>query len=834
MNTLVQDLRYGLRMLLRAPSFAIVALLTLALGIGANAAIFTVINSVMLRSLPVQEPEQLATVGDPSLVHSTSNGTPQADLYSYPLYREIRDHNTVFSGVYASGQFHNLNVTIEGGAEKAEGRLVTGNFFDVLGVHALLGRTFTQQEDEAPGASPIAVISYGYWQKRFAGDRGVIGRTVRLNNYPFTIIGVLPVGFSGDSVGDINDVWVPMMMQEQVTPGRPYLKAVRVSWLNVMGRLKPGVSPSQAADNVTSVVHGAFAGPLSSQMNADERDLLAKAKVEVASGRAGFSGLRDQFQAALLLLMGLVGLVLLVACVNVANLLLARSAVRQREIALRMAIGAAPGRLTRQLLTESVLLSLIGGAFGLLMANWAAPALVRLTQSDGVVPLDLAFDWRVLGFTAAVCVLTGLLFGIAPAIRLRGGELFAILKQGGREASAHHHQLLGRVLLAGQVALCVVVLFAAGLLVRSLRKLQEVDLGYQRDHLLMVRVDPVASGYTGPTFLTLAATLMDRVRVLPGVRGVTASENGLFSNTESANAIRMEGFKPKKDNDRIAFYDQVAADYFHVIGIPLRLGRDIGPQDTAGSPPVAVVNESFANFYLPGQNPIGHKFVIEDPENHKPEPIEIVGVSGDAREGGLRRKIDRRFYTPMAHPVDSFIGILNLEIVSVANPAALTDSIRATIRQVEPNLTIASIRPLEENVQRALTTQVLVANLSAFFAGLVLLLVCIGLYGTLSYSVAQRTREIGVRMALGARRADVLAMVLRDAGLVLLIGVAVGLPAGMAASRLFSAMLFGLGHADPLSLIASVLLLGSIGAVAAYIPARRATRVDPMVALRYE
>jgi predicted permease len=840
MNTVLRDLQYGIRMLRRAPGFAAVAVITLALGIGANTAIFTVINAVMLRMLPVDHPEQLVTIGDPSRVGSWSNGTPRTDILSYPLYKEIHDHNEVFSSVMAGLRPEQLQIEIDGVTEKAGSHVVTGNYFETLGVKALIGRTFTGEEDRAPGADPYIVLSYAFWQRRFAGDPRVLGRTIKIKGFPFTIIGVAPPEFFGEIVGSRPSFWVPMMMQPQLMPGRGFLEAPNTSALQLMARLKPGVAVEQARQNVNAIVKGALTETLAAKLSADDREAIKSGNVKLAvlveAGGRGLSRVRAQFSGPLILLMGMVALVLLVACVNVANLMLARSAARQREIAVRLAIGASPWRVSRQLLTESVLLAFMGGAFGLLVANWGSATLVQLANRTTTGnPIVLGLDWGVLGFTGGVCVLTGLLFGLVPAVRFLRMNVAPALKEGGRDSSGGAHKnRAGRVLISSQIALAVLVVMAAGLLVRSLRNLQELDLGYARDRLVLARADFIGSGYKKETVAAHTRELLDRIGKLPGVRSVTTSQNGLYSGTESADAYDVEGFTPQNQQDSISYEDQVGPNYFATIGVPILLGRDINEQDYASGAYVAVVNETFAKFYFGSRNPIGHKAKIQDSEHPNRPPFEIVGVARDVRDHNVRVKPERRIYAPLSNgAIDSSVSP-NLEIRAAGNPEALINELRTAIRQYDPNLIVENIQTGDELVNDTLNTQVLVARLSSFFGILVLALICVGLYGSMSYGVVGRTKEIGVRMALGATRVDVVWMVAREACIMLGIGIAVGIPIGIATSTAFKAMLFNVSKADPISIVASIATLIAISIAAAVIPARRATRVDPMVALRYE
>jgi predicted permease len=832
MGTFLQDLRYALRMLRKNPGFTAVAVLTLALGIGANTAIFSLENAVMLKMLPVKDPRELVVVGDPTEVHSRHMGDPGVSVFSYPLYRDIRDGYSVFSGMLASGEAHRLRVTGDSIGEisgNSTGVLVSGNYFSVLGVNALYGRVITPDDDSGPGAHPVAVVSYGFWKNKLGENPSVVGQTLRINNYPFTVIGVAPPGFYGDTVGDAQDLWVPMTMQEQVISGRKWLEDYNASWLHLIARVKPGVTVDNAAANLNLLLQQLVNGPLKAKLSKDDLDNLKAAKVPVSAGGGGFSDLRGDFQQPLLLLMVIVALVLIIACVNVANLLLARASSRRKEFAVRVAIGAAPGRIVRQLLTESILLAFAGGALGLLLARWGTDALLKLS---GNKELEASPDLRVFLFTAAVCLLTGVLFGLIPALRSRRVAVALTLKSGSQNgSSANAGWNWGKLLVTGQVAVSLLVLFVAGLLVHSLQNIRNVDLGYNREHLLVVSTDPLSAGYDNARTASFANQLAEQIGSLPGVRAVTSSKNGLFSGSESGNSIKVEGYTSKNDADLQAAFDEVGPNYFHGVGIPMLLGRDIGLQDTETSSRVAVINETMAKFYFAKANPIGRKFIVDDPGSKG--PVEIVGVARDARDHKLKGSVDRRFYLPLSQALGP-LPVVNFMIRTVGNPVAVAETVRKQIKNLDANIPVNSVRSLNELTDRAISDQILIARLSSFFAGLALLLAAIGLYGVLSYSVAGRTREIGVRMALGAQRGSVLKMILHEAGRLVLLGVVIGIPSAILASRLFSSMLFGLKATDPVSMLLVIAVLLAITLLASYIPARRATKVDPMIALRYE
>jgi predicted permease len=839
MGTLLQDIRYGLRMLRKNPAFTAVAVITLALGIGANTAIFSLINALLLRTLPAKNPGELVVIGDPARVHSTSSGTPRVDYFSYPMFRAFRDDTSVFSEMLVSGAQSRTKVSKDGAdiSTTATAVLVSGNYFSVLGVNTILGRPISPDDDDAKGKHPVAVVAYDFWQQNLGRDKGIIGQTISLNNYPYTVIGVARPGFFGDTVGDSQDFWVPMMMQEQLMPNRALLEDLNVSWLHIIGRLKPGVSLDQARANVNVAFKRFVDGPQSASLSAGDRVELRKSSVDVVPGGKGFSWLRSAFLAPLLLLMTIVGLVLLIACVNVANLLLARASSRQREIAVRLAMGAARTRLLRQLLTESLLLALLGGAGGLWVAQWGTQALLSMAVSkSSAQSLAVRPDPSVLAFTAAVCLLAALLFGLIPALKSMRVDVTPALKDRSQQSGGSGTFAglnWGKALVASQVSLSLLVLFTAGLLVRTLSNLKNLDLGYDREHLLIIRTDPVAAGYKGQQAVDFTREITSRMATLPGVVGVAVSKNGLFSGSDSSDDVKIEGYVPAKDEDRGAHWDWAGPNYFSGLGVPLILGRDIGPQDTPTSPRVAVINETMARFYFGTANPVGRRMWIDDDESRN-KPIEIIGVVRDVRGMELRGPMERRFYMPMAQTFQSSMANVAFVVRTSSNPATVADAARKVITNFNPNVRVHWIRTVDTLLNDLLNTDSLIARLSSFFGALALLLACVGLYGVMSYTVGGRTKEIGLRMALGAQRPAVLWMVLREALKVVLAGIALGVPAALAASQLLRSMLFGLNATDPSSMMVVILLLAVVALLAGLIPARRATKVDPMVALRYE
>ena len=833
MDALLQDLRYGIRMLVKNPGFTAIAVLTLALGIGANAAIFTVVNALFLQSLPVRNPEQLVALGDPAAVHDAWHGTPTTEISSYPLYRELRGSTSAFTGMAAAGSGEATvgeasQLVAEISAEKPV-RIVTGNYFSLLGVRAAAGRLLSAEDDTVEHANPVVVISYDYWRNTYALSPSAIGKTLRLNGYLFTIIGVAQRGFFGDIVGDQVDFYVPITMQPEIIRGRDDYNDKQASWLQIIARLKPGVNISQAHANVNlafkRIVEGDFGATLVSTDLAE----VKKAHIDVATLRSGFSALRRDYERPLFVVMGIVGLVLLIACVNVANLLLARASGRKKEMAVRLAIGAARGRIVRQLLTESILLALLGGVAGSGLAVWGVTLLQKLFGSQLVTSPDL----RVVAFTAAVSLLTGILFGLAPALQSTEFEVASALKDtASLVGEARARWRWGKWLVTAQVALSLLVLFAAGLLARTLNNLRNADTGYEREHLLTAHLHPVQIGYSNLQIAALAQRVTERISAMPGVRAVSFSSNGLFSGGDGGHDIDVPGFQPSAEGGKHVASDTVGPNYFSTVGIPILRGRQIGPQDSPTSTRVVVINEALAKHFFANQDPIGRTFRLSNP-NYRNQPFEIIGIAANAKENSQSKPAARRMYEALVQRTDQRPGVV-VEVRTISKPSAVSASLRKEIRAVDPNVPIEDVNTVDELIDSSINERISISKLSGFFAGVGLVLACIGLYGLMSYTVAARTRELGVRMALGAQPQDVLWLVLRESLLLICAGIVVGVPAALASGALLSGMLYGLRPADPLSLAAVVAILGAVGTLASYIPARRAARVDPIVALRYE
>ena len=856
----MQDVRFAFRTFLKNPGFTLLAVLTLALGIGANTAIFTVLDSVLLRSLPVPQPQQLVVLTNPD-AHGMSNGSESGDrsLLAYSEYEYLRDHNEVFSGIFAADStLAQLSVTIPNvssgssasdspaAQDSARIRMVSGDYFPTLGIRPIIGHAFGPEVDRTRNSSPVAVISHAFWRQRFGADPQVLGRKIQVHQTSFEIIGVAPAGFFGETVGEEPDVWVPMTMQEAIYPGDDLLSAFPAGtidqrmWLQVMARLKPGVTVAQANANVNVVFPGyVSASALRYRLSGDDLKAYSDQRIDVQRGGRGASTMHNTFGEPLKLLMALVALVLLIACANLANLLLARGAARQREFAVRLSIGAGRGRLIRQLLTESFLLAMLGAALGVVLAQWADNVLLRMVSPTGsvgqeAIQLSLRPDARVLAFTFAVAILTALLFGLIPALRATRLDLSPMLKAGASGVTVEGHSRrfpVGKILVVTQVSISLVLLIAAGLFVRSLQRLSEVKLGYKTERLLLFRVRPIPAGYKDAAIPRVLQELLDKFKAVPGVSAASLSSNGLFAHSESGDPISVEGYIPKPGELLHSRMDQVGPDYFSVVGMPILSGRGITAQDSGNGPRVAVINQAFAKQFFPNTNPIGKRVTDTYPGN--PASAEIVGVVADAKYNSLREETPTRLYNPIFNPFWPEHSAY-FEIRTSADPATVSSALRAVVHDTNSAIPEIEIHTMSGLVDDSLQTDHFVAQLSTAFGLLAIILASVGLYGIMAFTVARRTRDIGIRMALGAGRSKIVRQVLSETLVLMLIGIAVGVPVALAGTRLIKSMLFGLGAVDPVAIIAACSILAVIAGLAGYIPARRASQVDPMVALRYE
>jgi predicted permease len=828
-----QDIAYAIRTLRRNIGFSLIVVLTLALGIGANTAIFTLIEAVLLRQLDVPHPEQLVAIGNPARTGGVSQGGPRLDLISYPMYQTFRQRATMFTGMLASGRVSQMDLVVDGHEpEHPRARYVSGNYFHVLGVAAALGRTFGGAEDAGPGESPVVVISYDYWTRRFGGDRSVVGRKISINDVPMTVIGVAREGYRGEIVGTSYDMWLPITMQPVLAPHGKWLEDWTTSWLLVLGRLAPGATVGEAHAAMTPIARQAFLDHVASFRYSPAANIVAAARtdtVPVSSGSRGFSSVRENFHEPLLILMAGVGLLLLIVCANVANLLLARAVARGREMAVRLALGAGRSRLVRQLLTESLVLALFGAAGGLLIATWGSRLLVALAAGGSTIPLDLHVDLPVLAFTLLLSLVAVAFFGLAPALRASRVDLATTMRAQARALGAGfgtasgHRMPVAKLLIIGQVALSVVLLTGAALLVRSLHALEDQPTGLDRNHLLIVDVAVTSRGYTGDRHWTLVQELASRFENIPGVISVSYSENGIFSGTESGSSVNVDGFTPRTADDSSSAYDKVGPHYAATIGARLLQGRDMELQDGG---PVALVNESFARFYFRGGQAVGKYFRAET------VPIQIIGVINDVRDHTLRTEPERRYYLPYLRAKEEPDGA-SFEIRTSADPARIGTEVRRIVQSADARLPV-EIDPLTTKMRQSVREERLLARLASGFGVGALLLAAIGLYGVMTYAVTRRTGEIGLRVALGAQRQGVIGLVVGDALRVVVMGFVVGLPVALGTLRLLGSELHGVEATDPVSLAIALSVLLVSAMVAVLLPALRASRVSPIVALREE
>jgi predicted permease len=836
---LAQDLRYAQRMLIANPGFTLVAVLSLALGIGANTAIFSLLNNVMMSTLPVRDAHELVILTNPNAAGAgIGSQTGDRSLLTYDEFRQMQAEVKSFASLMASQSgIERAPARIAGGQpEEIATRMVSGSYFMTLGVPAALGRTFTQDDDRAEGAAPYAVISHEFWQRRFGGRADAIGQSIALTGGTVSVIGVAPATFFGETVGDRPDAWLPLVMQATVMPGRQWLrdnpaKAEKVMWLHGFARLRPGVNIEAAQANANVVFQqglAAFYG--GSGLTEEDRRSFLNQRLRLRPAATGASQLRNSFAEPLYVLLGAAALVLLIACANVGNLLLARTTARNREMSVRLALGASRGRLVRQLLTESLCLSVLGGLAGLAAAFLMRAALLQLV-ADPIV-LSHTLDARVLGFLFGLTLLAGLMLGLLPALRTTKTHVSAGLKEQGRGiAGSAAWFRVGKLVVIGQLALSVPLLVGAGLLLRTLMNLQQADLGFSKESLITVRVDAEAAGYDAARQALAIDQLLARVRAVAGVRAATYSNNGLFAGSDNGDEIVVEGYTRRGSDDRGSRYDQVGPEYFSTLGIPVRLGREITAEDRVGGHLVCVINETFAKRFFDGRNPIG-LHVTQVYANQR-MTYQVVGVVQDSRQNRIRGEIEHRFYVPATQPAATISSVV-FPIRPAANAAGVMASVRQAVQQAEPSMQIVAAGMVTESVERRLGQDRLLARLSVAFGVVALMLAAIGLYGVLSYGVARRTNEIGIRKALGAQHATVIAMILRETGWLLALGLIAGCGLAVAALRLITSRLYGLEATDPVSFVVAIALLATIAGIATWLPAWRASRVDPLVALRYE
>ncbi len=849
LDTLWQDLRYGARMLRKSPGFTAIAVLTLALGIGANTAIFSLTNELLLRKLPVRHPEQLMVFGRAGSCCMISGVTRQYDIFSYPQYRYFRDNNAnLFTGVTAFSAEEKLvrirKTTGTGDTvETARCKLVSGNYFSTLDVLAASGRVLTPADDR-PNASPVVVISDGYWSKEFGRDPAAIGYSLEVNGTKFTVIGVMPPSFFGETFqANPPEMWFPISTLNAVAMFPPSLLGQSDSrWLQLMARLQPGITLEQVGTALTAELRQyLMTDPDMATAPSTWKEAVGRATIQALSGARGLPPIRQYLSEMLLILRIVVVLVLAVACANLASVLLARATAREREVSIRLAVGAGRGRLIRQMLTETLLLGVLGGAAGLVTAMWGGNTLLALFYSGAdTIVAKVSLDLPMLAFLIALSIVTAALFGIAPALRASRMDVNASLKASGSTAAgaARGHAGFGRALIAAQLALSLVLIVGAGLFVRTVRKLVAQDVGFDREHVLMLRIETELAGYKPDQLESLYQRMRDHLNVLPGVRDSALALYTPLRGDNWSGSVAIARYTPEQNQQAFAAWNRVSAGYFDAMGIPVLLGREIGPQDTAKAPPVAVVNQTFARKYFPDGNPVGQRIGWSEGTKNL---LEIVGVVQDTLHMDVRSEVPPMFFLPMTQKAgdqgthssrDDYAQ--DLVVRAVGDPAKIAQEVRQALREVAPSLPITRVTTAKERVSANAGNEEMMAEIIGFFGGVAVLLAALGLYGLISYAAARRTNEIGIRMALGAKKGQVLWMVLRETLLLLGIGAGVGIPLTLGATRLVRAQLFGVEPYDPLTLALAVLLLTAVAVIAGYLPARRAAGVDPLVALRHE
>lgn len=819
MQTLLQDLRYSARMLLKNPGFASIAIVTLALGIGVNSTVFSIVNTYLFQPLPVKSPDQLVALG-------TKDNTFEVPYeMSYPNYEDLRDQTDVFSDAIA---FQNtvFNLAADGQPERTWAEFVTGNYFSMLGVDAVLGRTFTVEESRVPGAEPVAVLSFAYWQKRFGGHEAAIGRTVKLNGIPFTIIGVAPQRFKGTESLLALDLYVPLGMQERFYPKTAGRFARRGDTnLHVLARLKPEVTLDHARAAVEVLARQL-------EQKYPETNKATSFALELETHSRPVISIAQYVPRIAGVFMALVGLVLLIACANVANLMLARAMARQKEIAIRLALGASRARIVRLLLTESILLAVAGGMIGWLLSYWAIDWLTSIRVStDAPVRFAIELDWRVQVFSLGIAVLTGLIAGVAPALQTSRPNLNETLKEGGRSSAASGRHRIRSLLVVGQIAVSLLVLICAGLFIQSAKNAEKIDLGFRTENLSMASMDPEAQGYDKERGRRFFKQLIDRVETLPGVTNASLASGTPLGYSNNIQDVFFEGRAPgREDEDRTTiFCNTVGHGYFQTMGTAVLRGREFTERDDESSPKVAIVNETMAGRYWPDQEALGKRFALKREGPY----LEVVGVVRDGKYVFLGEDPRAFFYIPFGQ---DYQGEMTVVVRTAGDDAAAIAGIRQVVGELDRELPLYDVKTMTSHLRDgiALLFVRLGARLATAFGLLGLVLAVVGVYGVVSYSVSQRTHEIGIRMALGAGAGDVLKLVVGQGLMLTFAGVAIGLGTAFMVTRVMTSLLYGVSATDPLTFGVIALLLAGVALAASFIPASRALKVDPMVALRYE
>ena len=834
-NGFAQDFRYALRQLGKAPGFAAVAIITLALGIGANTAIFSLLDQALLRTLPVKDTDRLVvlqSVG--SFNGNTSSRTDENFYFSYPMYRDLRDRNSVFSGLIAT-VWTQVGVQWRNQPELVAAELVSGNYFEVLGVQPARGRLLVASDDLAPDANPIVVLSFSYWKRRFGSDPNVVNQSILVNGHPFTILGVAPPGFHSVVMGDTPDLFAPMTMKAEVKPGFKDLEDRKSRWLNIVGKLKPGLSRDQAEVGINPLWYSIRADELKQRGNSSENvraSFLTKSHLFVRDGAKGFSPLRQDVQAPLLIIMGMVGLVALMACANVGSLLLVRAAGRVREMSVRYALGAKRARVVQQLLVEGLLLGLAGGALGIAIAPSVSAWLINMIWSSttGDLPFSSHPDLRILLFNFVLALAVSLIFSLAPAAQFWRPNLAPALKQQVMIAGGGPLRFR-RIAVAVQIGLSLLVLVGAGLFVRTLHNLKSLNVGFTTDHLVTFGVQPTLAGYRPDQTRDVAKQVLQTLAALPGVRSAAGTTDRELAGDNTSNTITLAGYTAKENENMNVESANVSPGYFSTMGMPLLAGREFGDQDHDGTQKVAVVNESFARHYFEEpQQAIGHSY--GNGRGKVTTDIEIIGVVKDAKHTGVRDDVVRTAFTPYLQEAN--LGGMTFYVRTWQPPESAEATIRRAMQTLDSKLVLDNFRTMQEQIDDNLTAERVIAILASSFGVLAVLMAAVGLYGVLAYSTAQRTREIGIRIALGAARRSVVRMVLMEVLWLAGISIAVALPASLLLTSAVRSQLFGISSSDPLTLLVVTALVAAVAVASALLPARRAAKTEPMVALRYE